>query len=145
MNALSEMSREFRTRAGEALETVEKHSMPLSEATTPSFEALKAYSTATKLSLSSGSYERSIPLLRRAIEIDPNFAMAYAHLGFNYGRSDSELSAEYATKAWLLRDRVSDRERFYIDFTYYRQVTGDLERRIKRLSCGIRPIPGVER
>ena len=141
LNALSEMSREFRTRAGEALETVEKHSMPLSEATTPSFEALKAYSTATKLSLSSGSYERSIPLLRRAIEIDPNFAMAYAHLGFNYGRSDSALSAEYATKAWLLRDRVSDRERFYIDFTYYRQVTGNLEKAYQTLELWSQTYP----
>ena len=134
LNALSEMSRKFRTRAGESLATVEKHSMPLSEATTPSFEALKAYSTATKLSLSSGNYERSIPLLRRAIEIDPNFAMAYAKLGFGYGTTASPaLSAEYATKAWLLRDRVSDRERFYIDFVYDREVTGNLEKAYKTL------------
>jgi serine/threonine protein kinase/tetratricopeptide (TPR) repeat protein len=140
LNALSEMSRKFRTRAGESLATVEKHSIPLSEATTPSFEALKAYSTARKLSLSSGTYERSIPLLRRAIEIDPNFAMAYAKLGFGYagnggGNSgkESEMSAEYATKAWLLRNRVSDRERFYIDFVYDRQVTGNLEKAYKTL------------
>lgn len=133
LNALSEMSRRFRTRAGESLATVERHSMALTEATTPSFEALKAYSAATKLSFASGNYERSIPLLRRAIEIDPNFALAYAHLGFNYGRSDSALSAEYATKAWLLRDRVTDRERFYIDFIYNRQVTGDLERAYRTL------------
>jgi hypothetical protein len=82
LNALSEMSRKFRTRVGESLATVEKHSMPLSEATTPSFEAFKAYSTAAKLSLSSENWGRgSIPLLLRAIEIDPNFAMAYAKLG----------------------------------------------------------------
>jgi TolB-like protein len=116
LNALSGMSRKFRTSAGESLATVEKHSMPLAEATTPSFEALKAYSTANKFSLSSGNYERSIPLLLRAIEIDPNFAMAHAQLGFGYGRSDSARSADYAAKAWRLRDRVSDRERFYIDF-----------------------------
>src|SRR5262249_35218933 len=121
LNALSEMSRKFRTRAGESLATVEKHSMPLSEATTPSFEALKAYSTAIKLTLSSGNYERSIPLFRHAIEIDPNFAMAYAYLGFGYGSSEPALSAEYTTKAWLLRDRVTDRERFYIDFLYDRR------------------------
>ncbi len=94
---------------------------------------MKAYSTGTKLSLSSGNVEPSIPLLRRAIEIDPNFAMAYANLGFGYGGRDSALSAEYATKAWLLRDHVSDRERFYIDFTYDRQVTGDLEKAYKTL------------
>ncbi|MBL8214559.1 MAG: hypothetical protein JNK87_27805 [Bryobacterales bacterium] len=133
LNALSEMSRQFRRRAGESLATVEKHSMPLSEATTTSFEALKAYSTALKSSLSSGTYERANALLRRAIEIDPNFAMAYAHLGFNYGASDSALSAENVRKAWLLRDRVSDRERFYIDFMYDRNVTGNLEKAYKTL------------
>ncbi|MBL8294152.1 MAG: protein kinase [Bryobacterales bacterium] len=141
LNALSEMSRTFRTRAGESLATVERHSMPLTEATTPSFEALKAYSTANKLSFSSGNHEQSIPLLRRAIEIDPNFAMAYAQLGFNYGRSDSALSTEYATKAWLLRDRVTDRERFYIDFIYYRQVTGDLEKAYKTLELWSQTYP----
>jgi len=141
LNALSEMSRKFRTRAGESLATVEKHSMPLSEATTPSFEALKAYSTSRKLSLSTGIYEQSIPLLRRAIEIDPNFAMAHANLGFEYARRDPALSAEYATKAWLLRDRVSDRERFYIDFTYDRQVTGNLEKAYKTLELWSQTYP----
>jgi serine/threonine protein kinase/tetratricopeptide (TPR) repeat protein len=141
LNALSEMSRKFRTRAGESLATVEKHSMPLSEATTPSFEALKAYSTAIKLTLSSGNYERSIPLFRHAIEIDPNFAMAYAYLGFGYGSSEPALSAEYTTKAWLLRDRVTDRERFYIDFLYDRQVTGDLEKAYKTLDLWSQTYP----
>jgi len=141
LNALSEMSRKFRTRAGESLATVEKHSTPLAEATTPSFEALKAYSTATRLSLSSGNYERAIPLLHRAIEIDPNFAMAYAHLGFNYGASDSALTAEYTTKAWRLRNRVGDRERFYIDFTYDRNVTGDLEKAYQTLELWIQTYP----
>ncbi|MDX1979403.1 MAG: protein kinase [Bryobacteraceae bacterium] len=141
LDALSEMSRKFRTRAGESLATVEKYSMPISEATTPSFEALKAYSSALKATFSSGSNERSIPLLRRAIEIDPNFAMAYAHLGFDYGGTDSALSAEYTTKAWRLRDRVTDRERFYIDFVYYRQVTGDLEKAYKTLEMWSQTYP----
>ena len=141
LNALSEMSRKFRRRAGESLATVEKYSMPLSEATTPSFEALKAYSTAAKLSLSSGNWERSIPLLLRAIEIDPNFALAYAELGFGYGGKEAVLSAEYATEAWLLRDRVSDRERFYIDFVYDRQVTGNLEKAYKTLELWSQTYP----
>jgi serine/threonine protein kinase/tetratricopeptide (TPR) repeat protein len=141
LDALSAMSRKFRTRAGESLATVEKHSMLLSEATTLSIEALKAYSTANRWSLSTGSYERSIPLLLRAIEIDPNFAMAYAQLGFGYGRSDSTLSAKYASQAWRLRDRVSDRERFYIDFVYYRQVTGDLEKAYKTLEMWSQTYP----
>ncbi len=133
LDALSEMSRKFRTKAGESLATVEKHSMPLSEATTPSFEAFKAYSTAIQLKFSTGTPERSIPLFRRAIELDPGFAMAYAHLSFDYGRSDSALSAEYATKAWQLRDRVTDRERFYVDFVYHRQATGNLEKAYQTL------------
>ena len=80
LNSLSEMSRKFRTRVGESLATVERHSMPLAEATTPSIEALKAYSTAMKMYLSSGN-EAAIPFFRRAVEIDPNFAIAHAQLG----------------------------------------------------------------
>lgn len=141
LNTLSGMSRKFRTRAGESLATVEKHSMPLSEATTPSLEAFKVYSAAEKLSLSLGNRERSIPLLLRAIEIDPNFAMAYAKLGFSYGGIHSALSVEYATKAWLLRDRVSDRERFYIDFIHDRQVTGNLEKAYETLELWSQTYP----
>jgi len=62
------------------------------------------------------------------------------------GGKESALSAAYATKAWRLRDRVSDRERFYIDFVYDRQVTGNLEKGVtKRSSCGVKPIPGEQR
>jgi serine/threonine protein kinase/tetratricopeptide (TPR) repeat protein len=133
LNALSEMSGKLRRKLGESLAAVENHSMPLAQATTASLEALKAYSTATKLSFSSGTYEQANPLLRRAVELDPNFAMAYAHLGFNYGATNSTLSAQYVTKAWRLRDRISDRERFYVDFLYDRQVTGDLEKAYRTL------------
>src|SRR5215472_17169039 len=126
LNSLSEIARKFRTRVGESLATVERHSMPLAEATTPSFEALKAYSTAMKLVLSTGNFGSALPFFRRAVEIDPTFAMAYAQLGFSSSDSvGSAQSAEYIKKAWLLRDRVSDRERFFIDFLYDRQVTGN--------------------
>ena len=80
LNSLSQIARKFRTRVGESLATVEKHSTPLAEATTPSLEALKAYSTGTKVTLSSGN-AAAIPFFRRAVEIDPKFAMAYANLG----------------------------------------------------------------
>jgi len=90
LNSLSQIARSFRTRVGESLATVEKHSMPLAEATTPSLEALKAYSTGIKVSLSVGSAE-GIPFFRRAIEIDPQFAIAYANLGFGYGEGASVL------------------------------------------------------
>ena len=142
LNSLSQIARKFRTRVGESLATVEKHSTPLAEATTPSLEALKAYSTGMKLLLSSGNYEPSIPVFRRAVEIDPKFAMAYANLGLSYGAiGESVLSAESATKAWQLRDRVSDRERFFIDFIYDRQVTGNLEKAYQTLELWSQTYP----
>ena len=80
LNSLSQIARKFRTGVGESLATVEQHSTPLAEATTPSVEALKAYSTGMKVALSSGN-EAAIPFFRRAVEIDPKFAMAHANLG----------------------------------------------------------------
>jgi tetratricopeptide (TPR) repeat protein len=142
LNSLSEMSRKFRTRVGESLATVERHSTPLAEATTPSLEALKAYSTAMKLLLSSGNVEPAQPFFRRAVEIDPTFAMAYAHLGLAYSTGGaSGLSAESTTRAWQLRDRVSDREKFYIDFLYHRQVTGNLEKAYQTLELWSQTYP----
>src|SRR6266849_5630344 len=79
LNSLSQIARNFRTRVGESLSTVERYSTPFAQATTPSLEALKAYSTANKVNLSSGS-AAAIPFFRRAVEIDPKFAMAHAYL-----------------------------------------------------------------
>ena len=78
LSTLSEIATRFRTRVGESLATIQKHSMPLEEATTPSLEALKAFSAAMRTHLTS----RRLPLLQRAIELDPEFVMAHAHLGF---------------------------------------------------------------
>ena len=141
LNSLSQIARRFRTRAGESLATVERHSTPLAEATTSSLEALKAYSTGMKASLSSGT-AAALPFFRRAVEIDPKFAMASAHLGLAYSAAgESVLSAESTTKAWQLRDRVSDPERFFIDFTYDRQVTGNLEKAYQTLELWLQTYP----
>ena len=141
LNSLSQIARKFRTRVGESLATVEKHSTPLAEATTSSLEALKAYSTGMKVNLSSGN-AAAIPFFRRAVEIDPKFAMAYANLGLAYSAiGESVLSAESTTKAWQLRDRVSDREKFFIDFIYDRQVTGNLEKAYQTLELWIQTYP----
>jgi eukaryotic-like serine/threonine-protein kinase len=141
LNSLSEIVRKLRTRLGESLATVEKHSTPLADATTSSLEALKAYSTGMKVNLSSGS-AAAIPFFRRAVEIDPNFALAYAHLGLKYSAvGESVRSAESTTKGWLLRDRVSDREKFFIDFTYNRQVTGNLEKAYQTLELWLQTYP----
>src|ERR1700688_309868 len=139
LNSLSQIGRKFRTRVGESLATVQQHSTPLEEATTPSLEALKAYSSGLKVALSSGY---PIPFYQRAIQIDNQFAMAYAHLGFAYGgKGDSLLSAENVTRAWQLRDRASDREKFYIAFTYDRQVTGNLEKAFQTLELWAQTYP----
>jgi tetratricopeptide (TPR) repeat protein len=136
------MSRKFRTRIGESLITVERHSMPLAEATTRSIEALEAYSTAMKVALSSGGTEAALPFFRRAVEIDPNFGIAHAQLGtFFSTNGESVLAAESARKAWLLRERVSDRERFYIDFTYDRHGTGNLEKAYQTLELWAQTYP----
>jgi serine/threonine protein kinase/tetratricopeptide (TPR) repeat protein len=144
LNSLSQIARKFRTRVGESLATVEKYSTPLAGATTRSLEALQAYSTGLRVSLSSG-LAAAIPFYRRAVEIDPQFAMAYADLGLAYsGIGESVLAAESTTSAWQLRDRVSDRERFFIDFTYDRHVTGNLEKAYQTLELWLQTYPRGE-
>jgi serine/threonine protein kinase/tetratricopeptide (TPR) repeat protein len=142
LNALSQIARKFRTRVGESLATLEKHSKPLQQATTPSLEALQAYSAAIKAAMSAGGNDAGIPFLRRAVEIDPQFAIAYANLGLAYsGVGETVLSAQSATTAWQLRDRVSERERFFINFTYDRQVTGNLEKAYQTLESWLQTYP----
>jgi len=141
LNALSQVARKFRTQVGESLATVEQHSTPLAEATTPSLDALKAYSTGMKVAISSGNPE-AIPFFRRAVEIDPKFAVAFANLGLSYSAvGESVLSAQSTASAWQLRDRVSDRERFFIDFAYDRQVTGNLEKAYQTLELWLQTYP----
>ena len=131
LNALSQIASKFRTRVGESLATVEKHSTPLEEATTPSLEALKAYSATLKVGFSTG-FAADVPLLKRAVEIDPQFAMAHASLGLWYSNiGESILSTESTSNAYQLRDRASDREKFFITLIYDRQVTGNLEKALQ--------------
>jgi tetratricopeptide (TPR) repeat protein len=128
LGALGKIASRFRTRVGESLATVEKHNIPLETATTSSLEALKAYSTAMQVSLSAGSHE-ALPHLQRAVELDPQFAMAYSLMGLLYSNiGESVLSVESTKKAYQLRDRASDRERFFITNLYERNVTGNLEK-----------------
>ena len=128
LNALSEIAGRFRTRVGESLSTVGAHNTPLEEATTQSLDALKAYSLAWKASTSVGN-TAAIPLMKRAIEINPQFAMAHAMLSkYYFDIGELALSRESARKAFELRSRVSDRERFFITAFYEMVVTGDLEK-----------------
>lgn len=127
LNALSEIASKFRTRIGESLPTIQQHDTPLAEATTPSLDALKIYSAGWRVHASSGA-AAALPLFKRATKIDPKFAMAHASLGRLYADLDeSDLSAESTTRAWQLRDRASDQEKFFITAGYETLVTGNLE------------------
>ena len=128
LNALNQIAAKFRTRVGESLSAIEKHGTPLAEATTSSLEALKAYSMGLQALSSTGS-AKALPLFKRATEIDPKFAMAYAYLGRTYGDTgESTLSAESTTKAYQLRDRSNDQEKFFIVASYDTQVSGNVEK-----------------
>lgn len=142
LNSLSQIVRKFRTQAGESLAMVEKHSAPLWEdTTTTSLEALKAFSTAMKVNLASGN-AAAIPFFQRTIEIDPKFAMAYAQLGLNYTVvGEWALARATTTKAWQLREHASDPEKFFIDFNYDREVTGNLEKAFQTLELWAQTYP----
>ncbi len=129
LKALGEASTKLRERLGESLKTVQKLDTPIEQATTPSLEALQAYSLGRKTMLGKADYTAAVPLFKRSIQLDPNFAMAYATLGTDYhNMGEKILSAEVTRKAYELRSRVSEWERFYIESHYHHFVTGDLEK-----------------
>jgi eukaryotic-like serine/threonine-protein kinase len=128
LDAVTRMARGFRARAGESAAVLLKHDTPLAEATTPSLDALKAYSLGWKVEDLQGD-EPAIPFFQRAVEIDPSFAMAYASLGLMYGSSgSSELARQNVTRGYELRDRASDKERFFITSYYFGRATGNQEK-----------------
>ncbi len=131
--ALDKAASSLRGKLGESLRSVEKYATPVQQATTPSLAALQAYSAGLKAWERNGS-EAAIPFFKRAIELDPNFAMAYAHLGQLLANIGVDKDAyEASTKAFHLRDGVSERERFYIDSRYYQIVTGEWEKAVRVL------------
>jgi eukaryotic-like serine/threonine-protein kinase len=128
LDAITQMTRGFRKRVGESAATLQKHDVPLAEATTASIDALQAYSLGLQAVASKGE-EASIPFFRRAVELDPKFAMAYAYMSLQYGSSGStELATENIRKAYELAEHVSDNERFFISAYYYGRATGNQEK-----------------
>jgi tetratricopeptide (TPR) repeat protein/predicted Ser/Thr protein kinase len=118
----------LRRKLGESLSSVQKYAAPVEEATTSSLEALQAYSLGQKTRWEKGD-TAALPFYKRAIELDPNFAGAYLSLSVTYSNmSQIERAAEYARKAYELRDRVDQRERFNIEAFYYWFTTGELEK-----------------
>jgi serine/threonine protein kinase/tetratricopeptide (TPR) repeat protein len=139
--ALTQIAIRFRTRVGESLATIEKHSRPLEEGTTRSIEALKAFSVGWNTVLSAG-WVKGLPHLQRAVTIDPDFAMAHAQIGFGYSvMGESALGRQSLHKAYLLRDRASDVERFFIETLYDRDFTGNLEREQRTLETWAESYP----
>ena len=127
LKALGKAATSLRGKLGESLASVQKFDVPV-EATTPSLEALKAYSMGVTTGRTKGDAE-AIPFMKRAIELDPNFAMAYVGLAIEYSNlGRASLAAEDAKKAFDLRDRVSERERYRISAFYFQYVTGEVEK-----------------
>lgn len=120
--------RAIRKHLGESLASIQQHDTPLIQGTTSSLEALQAFSRAMKTWRSKGE-AASLPLFQRAVALDPDFARANADLGVVYNiLGESALSREYAIKAYQLRDRTNDVERFGIESSYFQYAIGDLEK-----------------
>jgi tetratricopeptide (TPR) repeat protein len=131
LKTLGAATTRLRKKLGESLASVEKYGTPVEQATTSSLEALRSYSLGIKAQHERGD-EAAVPFYRRAIELDPNFAMAYARLGVVYwNESQSQMASLSTTRAYQLHDRVSERERFYIDAHYFDLVTGQAEKAIQ--------------
>ena len=126
--SLGHSAAKLRNEVGESLSSVQKFDVPLEQATTNSLGALKAYTLGVKTRREKGEAE-AIPFFKRAIELDPNFASSYAFLAVDYiNLNQPHLGADYLKKAFDLRDRVTEPEKFRITWLYYQNVTGELEK-----------------
>jgi eukaryotic-like serine/threonine-protein kinase len=130
LKALDAAAVRLRRELGESLSSVQKYATPVEEATTPSLEALRAYSMGRRVFFAEGN-NAALPYLKRAVELDPNFAIAYRALSGVYDNlNEPGREAENLQKAYALREKVSERERFYIEANYYWKVTGELEKAV---------------
>ena len=132
LKALTQAASKLRQKLGESLSSIQKFDAPL-ELTTSSLEALKAYSLGYEQS-TRGKFLEAIPFYKRAVELDPNFAYAYVGLAVQHSNTNQpKLAAEYAEKAFALRDRVSELEKLRISDFYYSFVTGEIDKQIEVL------------
>ncbi len=128
LQVLGQTTRKMREKLGESLASLQKYDTPLENVTTPSLEALHAYSLGLQAHTVRADYPAAILLYKRAISLDPNFAMAYASMGAcNANLGQSIRAKEDLRKAYELRERVSEREKFYIVSRYYQGATANLE------------------
>jgi eukaryotic-like serine/threonine-protein kinase len=128
LKALGEAATKLREKLGESLASVQKYDAPAESVTTPSLEALQAYTLGFQAMTVKNDFPAAVPFFQRAISLDPNFAMAYARLGTSYsGLGQNLLAAENQRRAYELRERVSEREKFYIASHYEQFGVGNLE------------------
>src|SRR5260370_30084559 len=127
LDALGKIASEMREKLGESLNTVQKYNVPLVQATTPSLEALQFYSTGVQIETQTGDFAASLPFFQKAVERDPNFAIAYWAISDAYSNlGEGTASAKYERKAFGLRTGVSELEKLVIEGDYYYYATGDL-------------------
>jgi tRNA A-37 threonylcarbamoyl transferase component Bud32/tetratricopeptide (TPR) repeat protein len=131
LEALGGATTQLRKRLGESLTSIQKFDTPIDEATTPSLEALKAISQGKRAQQERGA-DAAIPYFKHAIELDPNFAAAYAALGTSYSNlREPALASANLERAYQLRDRTSEREKYRFSAYYYHLVTGELEKAVQ--------------
>ena len=141
LQTLGQAAASLREKLGESLASVEKFDKPLDEATTSSLEALQAYTEGDRLAREKGDTD-ALPFLKRAVELDPNFARAFASLGVRYNNlGEASLAIENLRRAYELRERVSEREKYYISCSYFTLVTGELEKAIQQYEMWIQVYP----
>jgi DNA-binding winged helix-turn-helix (wHTH) protein/Flp pilus assembly protein TadD len=141
LSALNEVTKHLRTRLGESIASIEKYNAPIEQATTPSLEALKAYSLALAKSDRDGD-RVAIPFFKRAIELDPNFAMAYGQLAAVYQNlGEAQLARENAIQGFAHKDRTTESERLLIESWYNIYASGDLEKAASLLEIWTRNYP----
>ncbi len=141
LDATGKAANKLRATLGESLSAIERFHVPVEETTTPSLEALKAYSVGIDEETAHGDAQ-AIPFFRQAVSLDPNFASAYAELAVVYSNlGESEFASEAITKAYELRQRTSEVERYNISALYFSVATGDLERGIQVCEVWSRAYP----
>jgi eukaryotic-like serine/threonine-protein kinase len=141
LDALGKSASEIRNKLGESLNTVQKFDTPLDQATTPSLEALKAFSSGEKVMTTIGD-TAAIPFFKRAIELDPKFALAYAYLGILYNDlGEPSIAADYTRKAYEFRGQTSEPEKYFISVRFNKEVTGNIESAVAFCKLWIQAYP----
>jgi tetratricopeptide (TPR) repeat protein len=144
LDALGRTASEIRNKLGESLSTVQKLDTPLEQASTPSLEALRAFSAGAKLQSTVGP-AASLPFLKHAIELDPNFALAYARLGIAYTTiGEPGIAAGYTRKGYELRDRTGEPENYFIPAVFHKEVTGNIEKAAESCKPWIQSYPRAD-